>query len=473
MVRPPQPTHRGGAGTLCVHVVSLCADTKTMTCRPCWDTHILTYQQTDRQTHRHTYINQYKHIVIPIHGCICVTYPPFGWGGGGEPGGAGSYIIQMMCLFMFAKFADITFSLGAEVCSPTRDAICCAPYSPISFYLVRVSWGSRDGCMPSTANCPHIPLIIWEHILTEICLRLKTVGQPLFRPCPRLKVLLPRHVNDAETRGKDCPGYCWKQSRHCWFVPWGGRQDLLAKRMKPWSNGQKRYVHSRKLTWQWKITIFKNRRYIFKWSIFHCHLRFREGKFLPALVRSNPLTPWLGTRACGKTQRTSELNQLNGYIIVGLGWWFGSLRVPLSNNPFHRGIPGIQTTNPNQQWNQKSSGATPKTHFLTFHSLSTSIAFTFTYKIYYHFASSPHSYSLCTDFGEFAPARPKSWEPREIPRQQRLGSGRPYHWWQQASDIPIAGSRHRVQYLGQKLTEGNLTWKKINDIDHGIYRHIL
>ena len=91
MVRPPQPTHRGGAGTLCVHVVSLCADTKTMTCRPCWDTHILTYQQTDRQTHRHTYINQYKHIVIPIHGCICVTYPPFG-GGGGEPGGAGSYI---------------------------------------------------------------------------------------------------------------------------------------------------------------------------------------------------------------------------------------------------------------------------------------------------------------------------------------------------------------------------------------------
>ena len=75
MVRPPQPTHRGGAGTLCVHVVSLCADTKTMTCRPCWDTHILTYQQTDRQTHRHTYINQYKHIVIPVHGCICVTYP--------------------------------------------------------------------------------------------------------------------------------------------------------------------------------------------------------------------------------------------------------------------------------------------------------------------------------------------------------------------------------------------------------------
>ena len=49
---PPNPPTGGGAGTLCVHVVSLCADTKTMTCRPCWGTHILTYQQTDV----HTYI---------------------------------------------------------------------------------------------------------------------------------------------------------------------------------------------------------------------------------------------------------------------------------------------------------------------------------------------------------------------------------------------------------------------------------
>ena len=102
MVRPPQPTHRGGAGTLCVHVVSLCADTKTMTCRPCWDTHILTYQQTDRQTHRHTYINQYKHIVIPIHGCICVTYPPFGGGGwGGTRGGWIIYIYIYIYLYLY------------------------------------------------------------------------------------------------------------------------------------------------------------------------------------------------------------------------------------------------------------------------------------------------------------------------------------------------------------------------------------
>ena len=55
------PTHpQGGAGTLCVHAVSLCADTKTMTCRPCLDTYIHTYKQT---------INQYKQIVI-IHKSI-------------------------------------------------------------------------------------------------------------------------------------------------------------------------------------------------------------------------------------------------------------------------------------------------------------------------------------------------------------------------------------------------------------------
>ena len=35
-------------------------------------------------------------------------------------------------------------------------------------------------------------------------------------------------------------------------------------------------VPSSKLTWQWKITIF-NREYIFKWSIFHCHVSLPEG----------------------------------------------------------------------------------------------------------------------------------------------------------------------------------------------------
>ena len=29
--------------------------------------------------------------------------------------------------------------------------------------------------------------------------------------------------------------------------------------------------------------------------------------------------------------------------VVGLGWWFGILGVHPSNNPFHKGIPNIQT----------------------------------------------------------------------------------------------------------------------------------
>ena len=70
MVRPPQPTTGGGgAGTLCVHVVSLCADTKTMTCRPCLDTYIHTYKQT---------INQYKEIVL-IHKSIETYSYTFTW----------------------------------------------------------------------------------------------------------------------------------------------------------------------------------------------------------------------------------------------------------------------------------------------------------------------------------------------------------------------------------------------------------
>ena len=87
---PPNPPTGGGGNIMCTCSIFVCRhknnDMSTLL------GHAHTYIPTDRQTHRHTYINQYKHIVIPIHGCICVTYPPFGGGGGGEPGGAGSYI---------------------------------------------------------------------------------------------------------------------------------------------------------------------------------------------------------------------------------------------------------------------------------------------------------------------------------------------------------------------------------------------
>ena len=40
--------------------------------------------------------------------------------------------------------------------------------------------------------------------------------------------------------------------------------------------------------------------------------------------------------------------QMVKLVVLGF-WWFGDsiLRVPPSNNPFHKGIAGIQTTNPN------------------------------------------------------------------------------------------------------------------------------
>ena len=76
---PPTHPQGGGGNIMCTCSIFVCRhknnDMSTLL------GHAHTYIPTDRQTHRHTYINQYKHIVIPIHGCICVTYPPFGGGG--------------------------------------------------------------------------------------------------------------------------------------------------------------------------------------------------------------------------------------------------------------------------------------------------------------------------------------------------------------------------------------------------------
>ena len=106
MVRLPQPTHRGGAGTLCVHVVSLCADTKTMTCRPCWDTHILTYQQTDRQTDTQAYIHKsiqtYSYTYTWLH--MCDVSPLWGGGWGGTRGGWIIYIYIFTLIYIYTSY---------------------------------------------------------------------------------------------------------------------------------------------------------------------------------------------------------------------------------------------------------------------------------------------------------------------------------------------------------------------------------
>ena len=49
---------------------------------------------------------------------------------------------------------------------------------------------------------------------------------------------------------------------------------------------------------------------------------------------------------------------INAQLMVN--WWFGILGIPLSNNPFHKGILGIQTTNQPlvEMPNQKKTTAT-------------------------------------------------------------------------------------------------------------------
>ena len=77
MVRPP-PTHpQGGAGTLCVHVVSLCADTKNHD-MPTLLGHAHTYLPTDRQTDTQAYIHKsiqtYSYTYTWLHMCDVSQY---------------------------------------------------------------------------------------------------------------------------------------------------------------------------------------------------------------------------------------------------------------------------------------------------------------------------------------------------------------------------------------------------------------
>ena len=54
-----------------------------------------------------------------------------------------------------------------------------------------------------------------------------------------------------------------------------GPQKIICMVVFPSNHSQKGgLLHPWKLTWHWKITIF-NRKYIFKWRIFHCHVGFR------------------------------------------------------------------------------------------------------------------------------------------------------------------------------------------------------
>ena len=95
--KTPNPPTGGGAGTLCVYVISLFAYTIKMTCRPCLDTYIHTYKQT---------INQYKQIVI-IHKSIETYSYTYTWLQMVRPpqpthrGGAGTLCVYVVSLFAY------------------------------------------------------------------------------------------------------------------------------------------------------------------------------------------------------------------------------------------------------------------------------------------------------------------------------------------------------------------------------------
>ena len=50
--------------------------------------------------------------------------------------------------------------------------------------------------------------------------------------------------------------------------------------------------HPWKLIWRWKISFF-NRKYIFKWWIFHCHISFWGGNIFVAQTQAFFLVDWL------------------------------------------------------------------------------------------------------------------------------------------------------------------------------------
>ena len=74
----------------------------------------------------------------------------------------------------------------------------------------------------------------------------------------------------------------------CEFFPASGPGNALGRHLSRAGHGTSGFaktnkdlatfagVPSSKLTWQWKIPMFF-RKYIFKWSIFHCHFSLLEG----------------------------------------------------------------------------------------------------------------------------------------------------------------------------------------------------
>ena len=67
-------------------------------------------------------------------------------------------------------------------------------------------------------------------------------------------------------------------------------QGYYSQKKVAWMCSMLKFLHSRKLAWQRKIAMF-NRKYIFKWWIFHDHVSFRGNEFSCGFIQPPSTTP--------------------------------------------------------------------------------------------------------------------------------------------------------------------------------------
>ena len=69
----------------------------------------------------------------------------------------------------------------------------------------------------------------------------------------------------------------------------------------------------------------------------------------PSWLTESKITPSFHTLPVMQPEGVMLISSL-GESAIGSARWFGIPEIPLRNNPCHKGILGIQTTNSNHQW---------------------------------------------------------------------------------------------------------------------------
>ena len=117
MVRPPQPTHRGGGGNImCTCSIFVCRhknnDMSTLLGHA--HTYIPTDRQTDTQAYIHKSIQTYSYTNTWL--CMCFVSPL--WGGGGNQGGLDHIYIYIRIYFNIYTYLHIF--IACVICTKSR-----------------------------------------------------------------------------------------------------------------------------------------------------------------------------------------------------------------------------------------------------------------------------------------------------------------------------------------------------------------